>query len=132
MVAYNANGTNYGVDMVFSNTSSILRVCAHHAGYIYYLDCKVNLSDVDWTTVSTVFGNGAIQVLADPNATGPQRFYRVRVVPNPVLTETAGGGPFGRARHVSLSCNASTWYNSGLVKFAKQRKWPDCIDWFTV
>ncbi len=90
MVAVNGNGSAYGNDMVFNTTSKPTLVGTQFSvsvltynGYIYYLDCKINLSDPNWTNVNSVIGDGTTKTLVDPNATGPQRFYRIRVVPNP-------------------------------------------------
>ena len=47
-------------------------------GKNYTLEYRNSLSAGAWTAVSVVRGNGALQLLADPNATGPQRFYRAR------------------------------------------------------
>ncbi len=47
-------------------------------GKFYTLEASSNLSSTNWATVATVFGNGGRQFLLDPDATAPQRFYRVR------------------------------------------------------
>jgi hypothetical protein len=44
----------------------------------YALEFKNSLAAANWTAVSTNAGNGALRVLADPAATGAQRFYRMR------------------------------------------------------
>ena len=49
------------------------------SGAVYDLEYKANLRDADWTPVASVPGDGFVHVLADSAATGPQRFYRVRV-----------------------------------------------------
>jgi len=48
-------------------------------GWLYSLEYKDNLSDLSWTPVTDMDGDGAVRVLIDPFATGTQRFYRVRV-----------------------------------------------------
>jgi ELWxxDGT repeat protein len=49
------------------------------SGKTYYLESKLSLSAPDWTTLSAVFGDSTVKILADPDATAPQRFYQVRV-----------------------------------------------------
>jgi Regulator of chromosome condensation (RCC1) repeat/Immunoglobulin domain len=44
----------------------------------YELQYKTSLDATNWTALPAVSGNGSEQVLTDPAATGPQRFYRVR------------------------------------------------------
>ena len=44
----------------------------------YALEFKNSLTAANWTAVSTNAGNGALMLLTDPSATGPQRFYRMR------------------------------------------------------
>jgi hypothetical protein len=48
-------------------------------GYTYYLEYKTDLTNATWTGASQVPGDGAAKVLTNAPATGPQRFYRVRV-----------------------------------------------------
>jgi M6 family metalloprotease-like protein len=48
------------------------------AGKRYSLESRSSLDPGTWTTLSTVFGNGAIQSLVDSQASAPRRFYRVR------------------------------------------------------
>jgi len=48
------------------------------AGKTYALEYKTSLTDAVWTPAASIHGNGAMQFLLDPNATGPRRFYRVR------------------------------------------------------
>lgn len=48
-------------------------------GRAYCLEFKTSLADPDWTPVASDPGSGAPQLLSDPAAVGPQRFYRVRV-----------------------------------------------------
>jgi hypothetical protein len=47
-------------------------------GKHYVLQYKTSLSSTTWTLLAPVAGNGALQVLTDPNATSQQRFYRVQ------------------------------------------------------
>ncbi|MSU60068.1 MAG: hypothetical protein EXS35_18175 [Pedosphaera sp.] len=47
----------------------------------YVLEFKNSLADPNWTTITTATGNGALLRLADPVATGPARYYRVRFNP---------------------------------------------------
>jgi hypothetical protein len=47
-------------------------------GKHYVLEYKTSLSSTTWTALAPVPGDGSLQVLTDPNATGPQRFYRVQ------------------------------------------------------
>jgi hypothetical protein len=44
----------------------------------YSLDYVSSLSSNNWTSVRTNLGNGALEILADPTATSPRRFYRMR------------------------------------------------------
>jgi uncharacterized lipoprotein YddW (UPF0748 family) len=44
----------------------------------YALECKNSLAATNWTCVCTNAGNGALRILTDQNATGLQRFYRMR------------------------------------------------------
>jgi len=48
-------------------------------GREYALEFMDSLAATSWTGVCTNTGDGMLQELADPNATGAQRFYRVRV-----------------------------------------------------
>jgi hypothetical protein len=47
-------------------------------GKIYALEFKDSFSDLTWTGLPWVLGNGAPKVLTDPAADVPQRFYRVQ------------------------------------------------------
>ena len=44
----------------------------------YALESKDSLAATNWTAVCTNSGNGALTILTDPAAAGPQRFYRMR------------------------------------------------------
>ena len=44
----------------------------------YALEYKSSVRGTTWTAVCTNAGNGALIMLTDPVATGPQRFYRMR------------------------------------------------------
>ena len=44
----------------------------------YALEGSGSLSGTNWTTLSTNAGNGALLLLTDPEASGAQRFYRMR------------------------------------------------------
>ena len=44
----------------------------------YALDGRNSLTATDWSALSTNAGNGALELLLDPSATGPQHFYRLR------------------------------------------------------
>jgi hypothetical protein len=48
------------------------------AGKTYALEYKDTLALANWTSLPAIHGNGAIQVLVDPAASGPHRLYRVR------------------------------------------------------
>jgi hypothetical protein len=48
-------------------------------GLNYTVEFKDSLSDGSWTSLETVAGTGAVMVVADPSASAPTRFYRVRV-----------------------------------------------------
>jgi hypothetical protein len=43
----------------------------------YALEFKNSLADTNWTALPAVGGNGALQMLSDPDAAAPQRFYRL-------------------------------------------------------
>jgi hypothetical protein len=47
-------------------------------GRNYTLESKDSLTAGTWSSVATVLGNGNLQFLRDPAASGPQRYYRVR------------------------------------------------------
>jgi exopolysaccharide biosynthesis protein len=47
----------------------------------YVLEFKTSAVETNWTALPPVLGNGSLRLLADPNATAPQRFYRVRQGP---------------------------------------------------
>ena len=47
-------------------------------GKTYVLEYKDDLSNAAWTPAATILGNGNLQFLTDPTASGPKRFYRVR------------------------------------------------------
>jgi uncharacterized lipoprotein YddW (UPF0748 family) len=44
----------------------------------YALEWNSSLASTNWTSLGTNTGNGALRILADPSATGPRRFYRMR------------------------------------------------------
>ena len=44
----------------------------------YALEYKDSVTATNWTTLYTNAGNGALRILTDPDATNPQRFYRMR------------------------------------------------------
>ena len=44
----------------------------------YALEFKNALTDTNWTALPAVPGNGALKVMLDPDATAPQRYYRMR------------------------------------------------------
>jgi hypothetical protein len=44
----------------------------------YALECNSSLAATNWTALCTNAGNGALRILTDQNATGLQRFYRMR------------------------------------------------------
>ena len=48
------------------------------SGKTYILEYKDSLSQPQWTTASTITGDGTAKLLADTLANVPQRFYRVR------------------------------------------------------
>ena len=47
-------------------------------GHTYTVQYKVNLTDAVWQTLSSVSGNNAVQIVADP-ATQSRRFYRLAI-----------------------------------------------------
>jgi uncharacterized delta-60 repeat protein len=49
------------------------------SGRNYALQFKDSLSDNAWRALAPVAGTGDVVTLSDPNATAPQRFYRVQV-----------------------------------------------------
>jgi hypothetical protein len=44
----------------------------------YALEFKNSLTDTNWIALPAVSGNGALRMLSDPDASVPQRFYRLR------------------------------------------------------
>jgi hypothetical protein len=44
----------------------------------YALETNNSVATTNWSALSTNAGNGALLLLTDPNATAPQRFYRMR------------------------------------------------------
>ena len=44
----------------------------------YALEYAASLTTSQWNGITTNAGNGALEILADPSATAPQRFYRMR------------------------------------------------------
>ncbi len=48
------------------------------SGKNYALEYKTSLVSTTWLTAHTVPGTGKLQLLIDSEATGPQRFYRIR------------------------------------------------------
>jgi uncharacterized delta-60 repeat protein len=63
---------------LYSATSFSASV-ATEPGYNYGLEYKNALSDITWTALPAVAGDGTIKGLIDPSATGPRRFYRLEV-----------------------------------------------------
>ncbi len=49
------------------------------SGFTYYLEFTTNAAAATWTPVAQIAGDGTSQALTDTTATGPQRFYHVRV-----------------------------------------------------
>jgi hypothetical protein len=49
-----------------------------YAGQHYAFEAKTNLTQPTWTALRTNYGDGVMQFLVDPAATGPRRYYRVR------------------------------------------------------
>src|SRR5207244_2210263 len=48
-------------------------------GRSYRLEFKDSVSDMSWKMVTPIPGDGTLKVLTDGTATGPKRFYRVRM-----------------------------------------------------
>ena len=48
-------------------------------GTNYFLEYLNSLSSTNWISLPPTVGDGTDRILTDPNATGSQRFYRVRV-----------------------------------------------------
>jgi len=48
-------------------------------GRSYFLEFKDALTGSTWTGLPAVQGDGTLKTLIDPSATGPRRFYRVRI-----------------------------------------------------
>jgi hypothetical protein len=49
------------------------------SGFTYFLEYTTSFVGGTWTTAAQTAGDGTLQTLTDPAATGPQRFYRLRV-----------------------------------------------------
>ena len=47
------------------------------SGRTYLVEYKNYLTNATWTTLTNVLGNGSAAVIADPGATGPERYYRI-------------------------------------------------------
>jgi hypothetical protein len=47
-------------------------------GHTHYVEYKDSLTDVSWTTLATLIGNGALTNVIDNTASNATRFYRVR------------------------------------------------------
>jgi len=62
----------------FNGTSFSLSVSTV-TGKTYYLEYKSDLSDATWIPLSGIAGDGTMKVFTDSSATGPRKFYRVRV-----------------------------------------------------
>jgi hypothetical protein len=48
-------------------------------GADYVVEYQDGVDTANWTSLPGISGNGAVRTIADPTATGPVRFYRVRV-----------------------------------------------------
>jgi len=48
------------------------------SGHTHYVEYKDNITDLNWTPLSTIPGTGAMTLVTDSTATGKTRFYRVR------------------------------------------------------
>jgi hypothetical protein len=59
------------------NRNQFSLVLQTFSGKIYTLEYKNSLNATSWIALPAVPGNGAMQFLTDPAATGPQRLYRV-------------------------------------------------------
>lgn len=64
-------------DLVLSN-SGLSMTIPTQSGYVYRLEYKESLTDIDWIALPLVAGTGTNLVLTDPSAANSQRFYRVR------------------------------------------------------
>ena len=49
------------------------------SGLTYYLEYKASPAEASWTPASQVSGDGSVKTLTDGAASGPQRFYHLRV-----------------------------------------------------
>jgi alpha-tubulin suppressor-like RCC1 family protein len=66
------------VDRVIQDGHSFGFTVPTRNGRVYALEYKNSLNDPQWMSFPLVAGNGKEQLLIDPDATAPQRFYRVR------------------------------------------------------
>jgi hypothetical protein len=48
------------------------------SGHTHFVEYKITLSDVSWTPLTTITGNGSITNVTDSSASNSARFYRVR------------------------------------------------------
>ena len=60
-----------------ANTVSVTATTT--AGRPYHLEASAQLAGATWSLIETKTGTGAPLTFTDPSATGPARFYRVRV-----------------------------------------------------
>jgi sugar lactone lactonase YvrE len=63
---------------VFSNGTFFLS-CPSVTNRTYFLEARETLSSGNWSQIGSYMGDGSSKLLTDTNATGLQRFYRVRV-----------------------------------------------------
>ncbi len=79
-IALVGNGASTTVPILtnpYKDTNGFHAIVSTRSGHVYALEYKNSLSDVGWTAIPLVVGNGGIITLTDPTANIAQRFYRV-------------------------------------------------------
>jgi hypothetical protein len=74
-------GDGFGLPRLFNPTHAdkqFKAVLLTFPGQHYALEYQTNVTEHNWTALCTNVGNGALQVLIDPNAATGPRFYRIR------------------------------------------------------
>lgn len=78
MVDYAPQNTAPKIFAIQFNNGTFTVSVPTDSGFVYALEFKHSLTGSEWTPLTVVAGDGTAKSLADPNASSPQRFYRVR------------------------------------------------------
>ncbi|MDW8308304.1 MAG: hypothetical protein RMK20_02915, partial [Verrucomicrobiales bacterium] len=130
LVAFNANGTNYGANRVFLSGTPRLRAAMLQDGrfavtvstasnWVYFLQRQTSLNKNAWLTLTNGRGHGGLLTLVDAQPPAGASFYRVLAGPLP-LVESRPASPLldqfvllsGRVNPLGLPASACFEYGA--------------------